>query len=160
MKAALSQLVTTSILTWNILPVLPRLPLQRSGNTNWTSWWKIWRRGLAQSSNLLAPERSVLFESSVTSNLSAHRLGVSSAAQLSTSLLSTILPSISHPALFSILSYQTQPSGRISVQPWSVIKGWLWSAASQLKTLHKLPHIMFYSVLFQHLNNNFHLLQY
>lgn len=91
-------------------------------------------------------------DSSVTSNLSSHRLGASSATQLSTSVLSAILPSIPHPARFSVLLYQTQPSGRISAQPWSVIKGWLWSAASQ--TLHKLPH-MFYSVLFQHLNYNF-----
>ncbi len=44
MKAALSQLVTTSILTSNILLFVPCLPLQWSENTNWTSWWNIWRR--------------------------------------------------------------------------------------------------------------------
>lgn len=41
-----------------------------------------------------------------------------------------------------------------SLQPWSAIKGLLWSAASQLKTLHKPPNIMFYSASFQHLNKN------
>lgn len=134
------------------LPTLPTTPVEWK-NTNWTSWWNIWKKRLAQSSKSTCPRALDTFW--VLGHIQSLSSPFVCITQLSTSVLSTILPSVSRPALFSALFYQTQPSGRIPAQPWSVIKGWLWSAASQLKTLHKLPHIMFYSALFRYLNYNF-----
>lgn len=106
----------------------------------------------AQLSNVLAPQRSTPLNSQSHPILGLAIWGVSSSTPLSPR--GSLNYSPVNISLFSVLLDQTLPSGHFSLQPWSIIKGLLWSGASQLKTLHKLSDIIFYSALFQHLNNN------